>query len=135
MTERTMTHGEFMAAHQGLRARSPEVDYGTWWTEAGEDWPRHRVSWLEATGEVYAIAFTDDEPVEVLAIVHTREALEFALEGWGGSGLVLGWAREALVDYPADGPAGRNRRALAAQLWAERHASVAAGITTWSGRR
>src|SRR5574341_207954 len=39
-----------------VRARSPEVDYGCWWTLKDPiDFPRWRVSLLVSTGEVYAL--------------------------------------------------------------------------------
>lgn len=48
------------------RRRSPEVDYGAWWRD--ELNRPHRISYVRATGEVYAVAGgADPESVRVLA--------------------------------------------------------------------
>lgn len=71
-------------AGDARRERSPEVDFGVWWTLPGETWPNWRVSWVEATGEVYAVAQTQGDlgPVVSRAGFPTREGVEAALEGW-----------------------------------------------------
>jgi hypothetical protein len=43
----------FYAANPA-RERSCEADFGTWWME-WTDWPVWRVSWVSATGEIYAV--------------------------------------------------------------------------------
>ena len=49
------------------RKASPEVDYGVWWTLCGDvaaDFSdsRWRVTWLAATGELYAVALEGARP-------------------------------------------------------------------------
>lgn len=66
------------------RRHSPEVDYGVWWTLPGQRWPYWRVSWVEATGEVYAVAQlpSGDGTTVAHAGFATQEAAETALQGW-----------------------------------------------------
>jgi hypothetical protein len=81
------------------RRRSREVDYGVWWTLPAQDWPYWRVSWVEATGEFYAVAqlASGDGTTVAHAGFPSEEAAEAALAGWedhcheGGLGWV--WAR------------------------------------------
>lgn len=62
----------FLDEGDGERRRSPECDYGVNWTHDGTrrpgSWPRYRVSYVKATGEVYAFQHQNDS-VEVLGIV------------------------------------------------------------------
>lgn len=68
------------------RARSPEVDYGCWWTLDAHSWyPHWRVSYIVDTGEVYAVALEGPRPdrFTVLGrITGGREAMESAMRGW-----------------------------------------------------
>ncbi len=86
------------------RRRSGEADYGCWWTEPGQTWPRLRVSYIQKTGEVYAVQLTGGQ-VKVLGIVPPDDdriyyrTLDRILEGWAdaihkpGS---LSWVKERL---------------------------------------
>ena len=100
------------------RRRSPEADYGVWWMDDNRDWP-WRVSYVQATGEVYAVKMRGGGQVKVLGIVppdpdeRTRadlrrqltyyRTLDRILAGWvnhcgqpGG----LAWIRERLARAP-----------------------------------
>ena len=95
------------------RRRSPEADYGVWWKDGGSDelWC---VSYVQATGEVYAVHIGG---VEILGIVppdpdeRTRgdlrreltyyRTLDRILEGWAehcGRPGGLAWVRERLSE-------------------------------------
>lgn len=52
------------------RRTSGEADYGCWWQD-DRSFPRYRVSYIEATGEVYKLALRPggDGEVQVLAVV------------------------------------------------------------------
>jgi len=82
------------------RRRSGESDYGVWWTNGGR-WPNWRVSYIQATGEVYAKSV--EGPVEILGIVppdpgpHYYRTLDKLLEGWSEAGLDLSWVRKRLT--------------------------------------
>jgi hypothetical protein len=78
-----------------IRAASREVDYGVDWHDDGRPWPRYRVSWLEATGELVAVTLAGTCAVRVLAILpadeHARAAddhramrahVDRLLDGW-----------------------------------------------------
>ena len=96
------------------RRRSGEADYGCWWTEAGHTWPRWRVSYIQKTGEVYAVQLTGGR-VEVLGVVPPDDAkvyyqtLDHILEGWEdaihepGS---LDWVRSRLPSRTLSEPPG-----------------------------
>lgn len=100
------TLGEYLAESDD-RLRSPELDFGVHWRDARDG--QWRVSWVERTGEVYAVRLgpsrigepsrltgltpeqeriilqhggTASGPVLVLGIVPGREAIEAVLEGW-----------------------------------------------------
>ena len=69
------------------RARSPELDFGCWWTLGGRDWPRWRVSWIEATGELYAKEQApDSDRFIILGTFATRKEIESRLAGWAEEG-------------------------------------------------
>jgi hypothetical protein len=78
------------AAGPSLRRRSPEVDYGMHWSDPllpgelpGRRW---RVSWIEKTGELYAVAHLRDGqgscPVRLYGVVMTRADAEDIMRGW-----------------------------------------------------
>jgi len=69
---------DFYAADE-RRIGSGEVDFGVMW---GEKWPHYRVSWIEATGEVYAFEHGPSAHVVVLGYAATRNHVDEALEGW-----------------------------------------------------
>jgi hypothetical protein len=77
------------------RRRSGELDFGVWWRD-GSTWPTYRVSWIEATGELYAIAQAGSRRVEVLGHFGARGAVEAGLRGWAnqcGGPNSLAWVR------------------------------------------
>lgn len=99
------------------RRHSEELEFGTDWQEAGA---RTQVSWVEATGELYAMRdplghlnsdlFGDmtvsrvagkELTVEVLGIVAGRDAAEAVMSGWEtamGSGEdSLAWVRDRIA--------------------------------------
>ena len=92
------------------RLRSGEADYGVWWHDGigAEFW---RVSYIQATGEVYA-ARHQDGPVEVLGVVEPDtegsyyQTLDRILEGWSeycGRLKSLPWIREKLTPFKKGG--------------------------------
>lgn len=91
------------------RRSSAEADYGVWWKD-GPSGPYHRVSYVRATGEVYAMNLLYRE-VEVLGVVpvakeeaedgrplrHWHRTLDSILEGWPDQMHEgLQWVRERL---------------------------------------
>jgi hypothetical protein len=75
----------FYAAGGERRALSLEHDFGVMWRAGRRRRPRYRVSWIEATGELYALALSEFEQlrdVELLGIVETHERVEQLLSGW-----------------------------------------------------
>lgn len=68
------------------RERSPESDFGGWYSLNGEQNPaahRWSVSWIEDTGEIYArCAHTDEYILLGTTKPGDEEHLEKALEGW-----------------------------------------------------
>jgi hypothetical protein len=117
-TERTSTQTEdrgtpgatypsldaFYEAGGERRTLSLEHDFGVMWLAGTRRRPRYRVSWIEATGELYALALSEFEhlqKVELLGIVDTQEHVEQLLSGWealpfGES--TLDWVRARLAD-------------------------------------
>ncbi|HNT25864.1 MAG TPA: hypothetical protein PKM21_15960 [Anaerolineales bacterium] len=67
------------------RAKRPtlERDYGVWWTLLGDPQaaPKWRVSWILATGELYAVHLCDQGLWLPLGSLSTVE-VEWAMEGW-----------------------------------------------------
>ena len=57
----------FYSANEARR-RSPEADYGVWWRDDRRS-GYCRVSYVRATGEVYAVHIGGQEQVEVLGVV------------------------------------------------------------------
>jgi len=100
------------------RRHSEELEFGTDWQEGGA---RTQVSWVEATGELYAMRdplghldsdiFGDmsvervsDEQltIEVLGTVNGRDAIAAVMSGWeaamaGGGENSLSWVRDRIV--------------------------------------
>lgn len=69
------------------------------WTDAGLNFPHYRVSWVEATGEFYAVRLAAGRggPVELLGFAEDREAAEAVLEGWDElDAMRLAWVRSRL---------------------------------------
>lgn len=66
------------------RAGSGEVDFGVWWSEDAQRYPRWRVSWIEKTGELYAVSLDHGavSRVEIFGSFGSRDRVEAALAGW-----------------------------------------------------
>jgi hypothetical protein len=87
------------------RGRSAEVDYGTWWREEGRGSPHWRVSFVVATGELYAVCMAGpwcaySGQVELLAVLPTagdaRATAAWFMAGWvehHAEGNGLSWIR------------------------------------------
>ena len=91
------------------RRLSGESDYGVWWTN-GPRWPTWRVSYIQATGEVYAVEGIQGGRVEVLGVVPPDEGryyyhtLDKLLDGWAEeAGRPLSWVRERLGQKAVSG--------------------------------
>lgn len=91
-----MDQAEFYA-QSATRRLSPELDYGVWWYDRDHDpW---RVSWVERTGEIIAVAQRTGQ-VEILGRLGARHDVERVLEGWAdicGSADSLDWVRLRLL--------------------------------------
>ncbi|MDP2661332.1 MAG: hypothetical protein Q8R28_11455 [Dehalococcoidia bacterium] len=92
---------EFYAADE-RRRRSGEADYGLYWVQDGQRWPRWRVSYIKATGEVYGVELPHGR-VEVLGVVPPDDGriyyrtLDKLLAGWADHwDMPLSWVRERL---------------------------------------
>lgn len=72
-----------------------EVDFGVNWTD-GAAFPRWRVSWIIATGELYAVEQTSPsrDRFILFGIFETRAEVEDVLAGWADSNMTLDWIRE-----------------------------------------
>ena len=87
------------------RNLSGEVDYGVWWLDGTKTFPRYRVSYIQATGEIYVINQSTQE-VQVLGVVladegewYYYETLDKILDGWAekcGQPNGLQWVKEQL---------------------------------------
>jgi hypothetical protein len=94
----------FYEAGGQRRSLSIEHDFGVMWREGTRRRPRYRLSWVEATGELYTLALSEFEhqrKIELLGIVDTHEQVEQLLMGWetlpfGES--TLDWVRERLAN-------------------------------------
>jgi len=96
------------------RRRSPEIDRGLDWRDGEPSRARWRVSYLQATREIYAVRMTGGipGPVRLLGAIpvgpgtvprpdrYYRQALDQALEGWEDpaiSGNDLAWVERQLA--------------------------------------
>lgn len=79
------------------RRTSGELDFGCMWVEIDRPrWPQYRVSWVDDTGEVYAVRLNHGR-IELLGKVEGREQAEQALRGWAMiSPMTLDWVRDRL---------------------------------------
>ena len=76
-------HNDYEAwASEPRRERSNEVDFGVFWTYQGMPFPKWRVSWIEATGEVYAKELGGQERFAVLARADNRTQADALMRGW-----------------------------------------------------
>lgn len=78
---------EFYAENEERR-RSGEADYGVYWTAPGQKWPYWRVSYIQKTGELYAVQLSAGSEVKLLGVVppdddrYYYRTLDRILEGW-----------------------------------------------------
>jgi len=97
----------FYAADE-RRRRSEEADYGVWWVERGDQrWPTWRVSYIKATGEVYALELGQTGRVKLLGAYPPDEgdiyyrSLDQVLVGWAEAPRrYLSWVVERLDNNP-----------------------------------
>lgn len=86
--QKTYSSIEEFYAENEARRQSGEADYGCWWTVPRMDWPRWRVTYIQKTGEVYAVQLKDGGLVKVLGMVPPDDdriyyrTLDHILEGW-----------------------------------------------------
>lgn len=99
-----------------VREFSAEADYAVHWRDGGRSWPTYCVSYIQDTGEVYAVMQSGARTVELLGVVPAdltaqevieREdgglwyaTLDAILEGYtdpGVHGWDLNWVRERLA--------------------------------------
>ena len=98
------------------RRRSMETDYGVWWMDENP-WPHYRISYVQATGEVYVIQTGDHNEAEgqVLGVVPSDpgsqpyktgesyyKTLAHILDGWAehcGKPSGLDWVWERLAPF------------------------------------
>ena len=119
----TLTFLYHQFRHDAARGQSREVDYGIHWHTGATLWPQWRLSYLQATGEVYALRLSGNPPgpVRVLGIVppdpdpgpgfpagslrvwqerRYYRTLDAILDGWADQeGLDLAWAEARLDAY------------------------------------
>jgi hypothetical protein len=97
------------------RRRSTEVELGDAWTDDSDPGTPYEISWIEATGEVYAMreeasskAAISSPTVQILGKVAQRQELEELASGWQdamGDPGSLRWIRERLQrSIPSDEP-------------------------------
>lgn len=112
------SYEEFAAANPARHADGgSQADYGYDWTEDGQEWPRHRVSYIRETGEVYeTLLIAGASRVNVLGVVPAdpappgqprawRATLDAVLDGWAEPdqtrGWKLSWVTERLAAWKA----------------------------------
>ena len=109
-----LTYADFLVERS--ERKGAQWDMGQYWR--GPEWlsTYHRVSWIDATGELYAVALEDsyDGAVELLAVVPTEEDVRELMDGWWsairlgsildldpGDPDTLDWVREQVEWYRA----------------------------------
>ena len=121
-TQTSYPNIEAFYSENEARRRSPESDYGCWWVN-DRGTGHCRVSYVQATGEVYAVQHVYDKAVEVLGIVPPDpderrsnglplgrtyyRTLDRILEGWTehcGRPDGLAWVRERLAKASPQAP-------------------------------
>lgn len=97
------------------RRLSPEADYGVHWRDGAAYWPTWRVSYIRATGEIYAVkqGGSDTSVVRVLGVVPVDktagvgdcwyQTLERLLDGWAtlDHGWQLSWITKRIAAHAA----------------------------------
>jgi len=63
------------------RKFSGEIDFGCWWGLHQREYPWWRVSWIEKTGELYAVNLSNDEYI-ILDNFKTKEGVERRMKGY-----------------------------------------------------
>lgn len=97
------------------RRFSGEADYGVYWRANGRNWPLWRVSYIHATGEIYAVPLNDEGSVRVLGVIPPDpmsnprrdeeiyyQTLNVILDGWADpdvSDRDLAWVERQLASY------------------------------------
>ena len=83
----TQNYDEFMS--DPLRKASGEIDFGCWWYMSTcpipEQW---RVSWIRATGELYAVNLSSLhslQPCIVIKVIGTEPEIEHYMKGWANN--------------------------------------------------
>jgi hypothetical protein len=61
------------------RANSNQVNYGAWWTLNGTHW---RVSWIEGTGELYAMEVGATDRFILIGEFETKKDIQQKMRGW-----------------------------------------------------
>lgn len=95
-------------AEQPERKRSPESDYGSWWTLRGDNnypqFPRWRVSWIEKTGELYAVELGQEKEHRyiVFGVVAYERIADFLMQGWADPDSAIFHNLEALFQQIND---------------------------------
>lgn len=89
------------------RKKSPEFDYGVWWTPTGNahEFPRWSVSWIKNTGEIYARNGREDKYIVLGNAGTGREGAaraEFFLEGWANPDSGIYYNLNALEEQIAE---------------------------------
>lgn len=95
------TEREFYGGRED-RERSPELDFGVWWWEGAAPWgSQWRVSFVDATGELYAVESGGGSPAErrlrILGRFRDRLHVELVLDGWAevcGGPASLRWVED-----------------------------------------
>lgn len=93
-----MTLNEFYADNP-KRERSGELDFGVWWRDSTMPGHTFRISFIQDTGEFYAVDQQNDN-VEVIGHAENYDEAEEMLKGWADHcGPVGGmeWAKARLV--------------------------------------
>ncbi len=83
--ENALQNGLALWSRESARTQSPESDSGGGWTLHGDprEFPRYTVSWIDATGELYAWQRSLDQYLVLAQTAAGDEArAEFLLEGW-----------------------------------------------------
>ncbi|HZQ10374.1 MAG TPA: hypothetical protein VFD70_27595 [Anaerolineae bacterium] len=70
--------------HQSARAASKQIVFGTWWRLDATYW---RVSWIEATGELYAVELSPSDQFVVLDHLAKKEFNELMRRWYDGNNL------------------------------------------------
>src|SRR5688500_12564990 len=67
-----------------IRERSGEHDFGSHWARLslGQHWPNWRISWIEDTGELYAVDLSSEDQFIVIKTITAEAEVEKALAGW-----------------------------------------------------